>query len=486
MADNIKTFRAEVRALSQSVQINTVKPIIPPLQNYAKLIRLAQKRKAHGVPVVDAAQPKISTFAVRSRPTTLLAQSNGFAVPASTSPEPHSQQKRVSIDLTISDDDDEDGTLQRPPSKQRKTSHTSCSASEEDLTVPSSGVQVVIQRKTPTAHSRYAERLSQIPGPPVTLFNNIDDSTPPTNFEFIDQYVFGPGTKRVDKEFRSGCTCYQDSREAGCSSLSCECLEDTAIGENGKSDGFAYYGSGPKTGLLRYKYLKTRNAIYECNELCSCNDNCKSRVVQKGRQIPLDIFKTRNRGWGKLLLHTPNRLPYLPAYLPPPPGLRSPSPIRKGQFIDTYLGEVLTDADATRREASVLKGKDSYLYSLDKFRGLDGEPGFLPDEELYVVDGQFMGGPTRFINHSCEPNCRQFTVSNVRGDTKVYALAFFALEDIPAWTELTFDYVDREEEDGEEEEEVNEGNVEALERERDKQATKCLCGARGCRKYLWL
>ena len=355
-----------------------------------------------------------------------------------------------------------------------------------DLAIPSSPVQVVIPRETPTAQRQYAERLSHIPCPSVTISNNLDGSTPPTNFRFIDEYVFGPGTKRVDKEFRSGCTCYQDSREAGCSSLNCECLEDTAIGENGKSDGFAYYGSGPKTGLLRYKYLKTRNAIYECNELCSCNDNCKSRVVQKGRQIPLDIFKTRDRGWGESFSSHPT-LPRKPANKltppSPPTGLRSPSRIRKGQFIDVYLGEVLTDADATRRE-SLSRGKDSYLYSLDKFRGVDGEPGFLPDEQLYVVDGQFMGNPTRFINHSCQPNCRQFTVSNVRGDTRVYALAFFALEDIPAWTELTFDYVDREE-DGDEEV-VTEGNVGQMEREREREATRCLCGARGCRRFLWL
>ncbi|MCJ1400719.1 hypothetical protein MMC11_003927 [Xylographa trunciseda] len=445
MADNIRIFREEVRALSQS------------------------KRVANEATALAAPQPRISAFvAIRSKlPSTPFAQPNGFAAPASTPPEPHPQKRRVSIDLTVSDDDDRDGAPQRPPSKQRKTSHTSRSTSAEERIVPSSGIQIVIPRKTPTAHSLYAERLAQIPGPPVTLFNNIDDSTPPTNFQFIDQYVFGPGTKRVDKEFRSGCTCYQDSREAGCSSLHCECLEDTAVGENGKSDGFAYYGSGPKTGLLRYKYLKTRNVIYECNELCACKDNCKSRVVQKGRQVPLDIFKTRNRGWG----------------------LRSPTPIRKGQFIDTYLGEVITDAEATRREdASESSGKDSYLYSLDKFRGQDGTPSFVADADLFVVDGQFMGNPTRFINHSCAPNCRQFTVSNVRGDSRVYALAFFALRDIRPWEELTFDYVDRDEEEDDEGEVVvvTEGNVGLLEREREREATRCLCGAGNCRRFLWL
>ncbi|MCJ1439200.1 hypothetical protein MMC27_008591 [Xylographa pallens] len=471
------------------------------------------KKRKHNevpeVPITDAAQPKFSTFIpVRPKPsTTLFAQSNGYAAPSGSSQKPYLQERRISIDLTISDEDD-DGGLQ-PPIKRRKSSHTSSEEGTNTLpitslllhcindrlynllesTVAFTTVEVVIPRRTPIAQVLYAKRLSQILGPPVTLFNNIDDSTPPTNFQFIDQYVFGPGTKRVDKEFRSGCTCYQDSREAGCSSLSCECLEDTAIGENGKSDGFAYYGSGPKTGLLRYKYLRTRNAIYECNELCSCNDNCKSRVVQKGRQIPLDIFKTRNRGWGKLSSPVHPIRPRISSMLktrsltPLSTGLRSPSRIRKGQFIDIYLGEILTDTDATLRE-SLSKGKDSYLYSLDKFRGVDGEPGFLPDEELYVVDGQFMGNPTRFINHSCAPNCRQFTVSNVRGDTKVYALAFFALQDIPAWTELTFDYVDREEED--EVEKVTEGNVGQLEKEKEREATRCLCGARGCRKFLWL
>ena len=68
---------------------------------------------------------------------------------------------------------------------------------------------------------------------------------------------------------------------------------------------------------------------------------------------------------------------------------------------------------------------------------------------------------------------------------KVYALAFFALEDIPAREELTFDYVDKEEDDSDEES-VNDGNVKELEQQKDKTATKCLCGAVNCRGYLWL
>ena len=78
------------------------------------------------------------------------------------------------------------------------------------------------------------------------------------------------------------------------------------------------------------------------------------------------------------------------------------------------------------------------------------------------------------MNHSCEPNCRQFTVSYNDGDPKVYDLAFFAIHDIPANVELTFDYLDAE---------VSE---ETEERKPEKGATECLCGAEKCRKYLWL
>ena len=174
---------------------------------------------------------------------------------------------------------------------------------------------------------------------------------------------------------------------------------------------------------------------------------------------------------------------FLPFYPPRSQhqGLRSPVDIRKGQFIDTYRGEVITDAEATLRENRADRGKDSYLYSLDKFRGEEGDHDFIPDEDLYVVDGEFMGGPTRFLNHSCDPNCRQFTVSLHRGDNKVYELPFFALEDIPAGTELTFNYTDDDEEAV-----ITDQEARRLTKAKGHEPTRCLCGERKCRRYLWL
>ena len=121
------------------------------------------------------------------------------------------------------------------------------------------------------------------------------------------------------------------------------------------------------------------------------------------------------------------------------------------------------------------------MFSLDKFRGLEGDEDFIPDKDLYVVDGEFMGGPTRFMNHSCDPNCRQFTASIYRGDCKVYELPFFAIEDIPAGTELTFNYLDDDDETP-----ISDEIAAKMAKKRGQEPTRCYCGEDKCRRYLWL
>lgn len=149
--------------------------------------------------------------------------------------------------------------------------------------------------------------------------------------------------------------------------------------------------------------------------------------------------------------------------------------MRAGQFIDTYRGELITSAEADRREAIAPSGtvKNSYLYVLDKHVGENG----LELDDCLVIDGEFQGGPTRFINHSCEPNCRQFTVSYNKYDQRMYELAFFAIKAIPAGTELVFDYLDKDDDD-----------EDMVEDPEDNEAAKfeCRCGSSKCRGRLWL
>ena len=292
-----------------------------------------------------------------------------------------------------------------------------------------------------------------MPGPPISIRNDVDNSGPPSNFEFVTQNVCGAGVIPPDPEARVGCGCRADfRRQVGCEYRACECLEDTAFDEDGKSVGFPYHGSGGKKDLLRKHYLERGHAIYECNELCTCASFCKSRLVQKGRTVPLEIFRTENRGWG----------------------LRCLLPLRRGQFVDTYRGEIITDVEADGREMAARENpnslsKDSYLFSLDKFQGEPGTYGYIPDDQLYLIDGQFKGGPSRFINHSCDPNLGVFSVSYYRGNPKIYELAFFCLRDIEPWSELTFSYTNVGEDPP--------GN--------EQKKTKCLCGAADCVGYLW-
>lgn len=262
----------------------------------------------------------------------------------------------------------------------------------------------------------------------------------------------------------------------------CDCLEYAAVDERRLDEGqrrifevngnteegldtsgwpkkFPYYATEAKLGHLVTFYLESRRPIYECNARCNCGPGCKNRSVQFGRKVPLEIFKTAKRGWG----------------------LRCKANLQRGQFLDTYRGEIITDAQATRREDDAKRSHDrvdSYLYALDKFEATER----LNAEDIYVVDGEQMGGPTRFMNHSCDPNCRQYTVSYNKYDARVYELAFFAYRDIPAGEELTFDYLDKDDRD----EVEAEAEPSAQGQRREDGAAKCLCGAPNCRGWLWL
>lgn len=347
--------------------------------------------------------------------------------------------------------------------------------------VPTSSMETLArQSRTHTAltyiRAEYIRRLEKLPGPPIHLFNIVDASTPSLRFKYIPDNILTTGVHRLSLDTQQGCTkCSPHmGRDIGCEyTKKCDCLEYAAVDESRITDPtilaeynhavatggltvgfpkkFPYFAEGTKrekTGCLVPFYLHSRRPIYECNAKCHCGPKCRNKNVQSGRKVEVEIFRTAGgRGWG----------------------LRCMQDLHEGEFIDTYRGEIITDAEATRREnsSSDSKAKASYLYSLDKF----AETEHIQPEDVYVVDGEFMGGPTKFMNHSCEPNCRQYTVSYNKHDCRVYDIAFFACRAIPKGEELTFDYLDKD--DGESMDEPGEG------------AIPCLCGAEKCRKWLW-
>ena len=92
--------------------------------------------------------------------------------------------------------------------------------------------------------------------------------------------------------------------------------------------------------------------------------------------------------------------------------------LRKGQRLAEYEGEHITQAEADRRYAEAgMRRHHTFLFNVDE------------DE---VIDGKRAGNDSRFINHSCEPNCEAWNV-----DGRIF---IHTLKNIQPGTELTYDY----------------------------------------------
>ncbi|PIK36275.1 putative histone-lysine N-methyltransferase NSD2 isoform X2 [Apostichopus japonicus] len=168
-----------------------------------------------------------------------------------------------------------------------------------------------------------------------------------------------------------------------------------------------------------------RLVMVECHpQVCPAGNKCENQRFQKRLYAPAAPKKTKGRGWG----------------------LYSSADIKKGDFVNEYVGELVDEEECRRRieEAHVNNITDFYFLTIDKDRIIDAGP---------------KGNMSRFMNHSCQPNCetQKWTVN---GDTRV---GLFALEDIPAGSELNFNY-----------------NLESLGNEKK----ECRCGASNCSGFI--
>jgi hypothetical protein len=105
-------------------------------------------------------------------------------------------------------------------------------------------------------------------------------------------------------------------------------------------------------------------------------------------------------------------------------GLFTIEPIRRGDMVIEYRGEIIRNSVANLREKRYQsEGKHStYFFKIDKET---------------VIDATKKGNVARLINHSCAPNCfsRILAVDGVES-----RIALFANKDIEAGEEITYDY----------------------------------------------
>jgi hypothetical protein len=118
--------------------------------------------------------------------------------------------------------------------------------------------------------------------------------------------------------------------------------------------------------------------------------------------------------------------------------------IRKGQRLIEYTGDRITPEEGDRRYIEDgMRRHHTFLFTVDKDTCIDGKRG---------------GNESRYINHSCDPNCEA-----VIEDGRIF---IFAKKAMAPGTELTYDYqYERTPEHTQEDEEFY----------------RCLCGSPKCR-----
>ncbi|XP_072537824.1 histone-lysine N-methyltransferase SUV39H1b [Salminus brasiliensis] len=268
----------------------------------------------------------------------------------------------------------------------------------------------------------------------IYVENVVDLEGPPKNFTYINDYKVGEGISL--NEVAVGCECT-------------DCLDNPVDGccAGASQHKFAYNDCGQvrvRPGL----------PIYECNKRCRCGPECHNRVVQKGIQYSLCIFRTDDgRGWG----------------------VRTMERIRKNTFVMEYVGEIITTEEAERRGHVYDKEGTTYLFDLD----------YVDDE--YTVDAAHYGNISHFVNHSCDPNLQVYNVFIENLDERLPRIAFFATRAIKAGEELTFDYkMQLDPVDAESTRMDSNFSLTGLPGSPKKRMRiECKCGVATCRKYLF-
>ncbi|KAL8426430.1 hypothetical protein Efla_005484 [Eimeria flavescens] len=108
-------------------------------------------------------------------------------------------------------------------------------------------------------------------------------------------------------------------------------------------------------------------------------------------------------------------------------GVFSAEPIRRGEFIVEYAGSAVAEAKANFLEEQYVQsmGGSTYFFKLR-----DGS----------IVDATSCGAATRFVNHSCAPNCWTADILEEDDEAGGSHVGLLALRDIEVGEELSYNY----------------------------------------------
>uniref|UniRef100_A0A8C5RZ90 Histone-lysine N-methyltransferase SETD2 n=1 Tax=Laticauda laticaudata TaxID=8630 RepID=A0A8C5RZ90_LATLA len=167
-----------------------------------------------------------------------------------------------------------------------------------------------------------------------------------------------------------------------------------------------------------------RLLMIECSSRCPNGEHCSNRRFQRKQHADVEVILTEKKGWG----------------------LRAAKDLPSNTFVLEYCGEVLDHKEFKTRVKEYARNKNIHYY-------------FMALKNDEIIDATQKGNCSRFMNHSCEPNCetQKWTVN---GQLRV---GFFTTKLVTSGSELTFDYQFQR---------------------YGKEAQKCFCGSANCRGYL--
>ncbi|EXJ68415.1 histone-lysine N-methyltransferase ASH1L [Cladophialophora psammophila CBS 110553] len=356
------------------------------------------RRRSSRMPVLDKAGEVVASIANsvlgkrkdRTSDLCTATRSKSMGGDESASREPSSKKRRVSEADTPS----EELVEQTPPTRRREKRWLASGLYAGQPRLVDMRPAKGRSKRTSLAPSEPVKENSVLPLPmfggerllqqgrdfklPFDVFSPVPAGQPkPDEWRKVNKNVFvgdAAQTWRVSKyEEHSSCGC---KRETGCDQ---NCMN-------------------------RYMY-------YECDER-NCNleaqlcgnrafEGLRQRVKKGGKyNIGVEVIKTEDRGYG----------------------VRSNRTFDPNQIIVEYTGEIITQEECERRMKTMYKNNECYYLMLF--------------DQNMIIDAT-RGSIARFVNHSCEPNCRmeKWTVNG-----KPRMALFAGDRGIMTGEELSYDY----------------------------------------------
>lgn len=228
-------------------------------------------------------------------------------------------------------------------------------------------------------------------------------------------------------------------------------------------------------------YNGVSSGVFECHDGCACRKTCMNKVISRRQRFRLEVFQTKERGWG---VRTRQDLPagvYISNYvgdLLPDDHLNERAEVSGDSyfFILKTEGPIVTSKPPKKRARKSTPKKDNETNPLQPFLAyfpLTVQSANPKDKKPYSLDARYRSNLSRFMNvststamcavfhryslcrlcltgalfisfrlnqHSCDPNLFIQIAYIDTHDTRFPWAGFFTNRFIKAGEEITFDY----------------------------------------------